>query len=459
MRYILFAIACSLSTLLAGQPAPYEIDFTSPVANRHDMPFYLTAVVDRSLNDGIVGTAHTGGANKARDIRLRYGTEVALLRALRFNRTEPRGNRPAATLNLLLLTLSETILMAKETGRIDLAATLSVETEGGEMVHYGPASYSEVSGGLDVTGGHKKRLLEGLTSIMEQLAVAYTNGRTLSAPVPEYRPLIGPIPNGAYHSQLDFALGRIDTTIGLTPSSLRPIATYGKVSFSQAKMERAAGVSRRDLDELYGYHHEGRHYLQVKGRFFEVGRTPDGKVVGFLPRDLYRVMGEQQTRAAILGAAFGGAIGGVIAGAAGAGAEDGNALVLYQFDPRSAGFQPVIDSTEQTAASVAATNLAELDPIHFFYLAPEADATPDLIVTATGQTHRLRPGDHLSFTTATEVSYTVEGGGKTRTKTLQPPAKSGNPPEVYTVRLDGKRPAFDWASPAEAKDLLFRVRQ
>ena len=335
MKYLLATLLLSFCFGLNGQK-PFEIRMDEAVPSRNELPFNLTGVNDLTETMDVIGTVHTGLLNKPRQARLQYGTEGGLLYIAKPTAGNYGPEVPTATLNLLQLKVSETILAMKEIGRIEMVATLTLETPEGSM-QYGPAQFESTKSGMtDVTAQHKSRITEALDQVLRSLADAYLAGNEIAGAIPDYTPLKDDIANGVYRTGLDFMMARTTPDLVLLPNKQRVAGSIGEVEFLQVNFKRGENVRRKDVDKIYGYHLNGESYLFVKNRFYSVKRLADGRIMAYLPKDLYRILDE--------GATIGYAVGGILGGILGAALDDSNTLVRYELDLATGRFLPETDT-------------------------------------------------------------------------------------------------------------------
>ena len=444
MKY-LFTPLLLLCVFSLNAQASYEIELKSTVGSRHQLPFRLTAVEDLTQTGGVIGTVHTSLLNLPKDARLRYGTEQALLRIAAPGDSRSVDDLPEATVSLIQFKISETILAMKEIGRVEMAATLTVQTPDGPR-HYGPASYEFSKGGMsDVTKKHDDRISTAFDEVLVALAAAYRAGATIEGVVPQYHPLDDDIPDGVYRSEIDFLLSRTAPDITLIPKNTKIIGTIGGVEFHRVHFLRGDGVKAKDVDQIYGYHWNGYDFVLVKNRFYSVERLDNGRVAALLPSDLNRVVGEN----AIIGYAIGGAIGAAIGGAT----DQSNALIEYDLNLENGKFEAVREQHQSAVAEVP--KAAEVaDTIIYLVNISDADRGP-ITLQLPNRTIELSAGYGVELNSACTITFESEGKqtvGKaeffgSRTK------------EVFSLkrRKNGKV-AMDWVHTSDRKKILSEIR-
>ena len=471
MRLLLLPLCLLLVFNLGAQDKPYVLSTEKPVLYRDAVSFKITAVEDLSNGDKYVGRAHTGMMNKARDIVIDGGVEAGLLTMLEPGMRQPEKNKPSATFNLLHLKLSETILATRETGRIEIAATLSITGEDGTTKHYGPVQFELTeAGGMNATARHDDRLDLALNNLLEQFEGAFRADETIDAAKPAYHPLEGEIANGAYRSALDFKMGITSPDLELVPKTFKLIDDYDGRGVSSVVFDRGPGVKKKDLGQLFGYHFDGRSYILVKNHFYEIFRLEDGRIVATLPRDLYTIATEQQL--------WGYAIGGVVGSAIASAGDGPNDLIRYTFKiesgefipieelPGKGGIGPAVGPSRARALAAKRNKLRILEeaknrvpvlpgnppPTGLKLFLINTGETPVSIKVA-GDAFELQAKEGLLFDNEIQVAY--QNKGNDRAKNLKFYADRSE--EVYSITGKDNKVKVDWVEVEDRESLLLQT--
>ena len=291
----------------------HRLDLTDQAFELTGLSFNVTEVADSTRQpNGTYGRVYTGMMNRARDLGFEHSLTMNLQASLLRQITD--RDLPQATLIIYGLRIDEEIGYSSERRRLQLSAGLKRLDENGQEEYYGPHTIADVEGGLDMTSGHDRALAEALSEVLHQLDADVQAGRTTSASLRTFAPMPAHLPNGAYQSFMDFRAGQVDTSVHLVPVKQLRLGVLMDLNFHTVAFATKGDTRGKERRQVWGYHYNGQHFVQLQGDFYELQRTLSGQILVMVPRGLLDA--EQLTKNAVLGGLLGGAVGGVIAASA-----------------------------------------------------------------------------------------------------------------------------------------------
>ncbi|MGB3798966.1 MAG: hypothetical protein WA952_04075 [Lewinella sp.] len=389
MRYLLVFTLILPLLLTAQTDKVYTLDISDQKIDLNGLSFRIGEVMDETgVTDGRFGTVYTGLLNNGRDVTIQNGIAMNFKSALVRNTTQ--AELPAANLAVRFLRLSEELTPTSERRRLQLEAMLEMPGTDGDPVRYGPRIVTRVEGGIDVTGGHPAALADVLSELLHLLDEDLQNGVAADPLAGGIKP--AELPNGAFYSVADYRAGRVDAGLSLERQSRNLVYRHEGTPFFRAAFDRPAEVSRSDVRELWGYHHEGVSYLYIQRNFYSIQEDAEGTTLVAIPGGITDP--EAMTKQAAIGGLLLGAIGGAIAGSIRSGSNE----EFFQLDLNSGALLPR-PGTEQSvsyADRILLHNIASVD-------------TPEMLAALGGKQYRLGPGQFADLDGAGELTVGFDG--------------------------------------------------
>ena len=411
----LLALLCFFPCLLSAQrDRSYRLDIADAEVDLSGLSFNVTEVVDETgVKDDIFGMVYTGLLNTQRPLTLRGGLTINLRTSLL--RSIADRQRPQATLLIRYLRIDEEITFTSEHRRLQLTAALRMTDPSGRVRYFGPRQYTDVRGGLDVTGGHAQALVTALEHVLTLLNLDYRADRASGTPgLVEVDPLPEGLADGAYYSLADFRAGRVDTTTRLLFKNKTYADRFGGVSLYVARFDPPASISRREARELWGYHHAGHSYLSLQNKYYEISPDGKGRFLVSIPGGLTDVA--QLTRRA----AFGGVLFGAIGGLAASSDSGSSTSSRFELDMTSGTLLPITGEGEAPAGA------SRHDPADRILLYYPGSSNGELYVTIDGGQVRIPEGTYVSTYGSTKIVLrTAPTGGKPYYRKITPDPKTG----------------------------------
>ena len=399
---------------LSGQTdKAYTLDMADQPMNLSGLSFRIGEVRNETgVADGRFGTVYTGLLNTSRELVVKNGLALNLQAALLRNTPDP--DLPRATLLVRYFRIDEEMTATTEHRRLQLEASLQLTGSYGLTVEYGPRTVTRVDGGLDVTSGHARALADAVAELLLDLDRDVREGVVMSkAPAGEIDPTL--LPNGAFYSLADYRAGRVDTALSLKLENRNVALVSNQITYYEADFTRTEEVSRRDVRELWGYHHGGVSYLYLQQRFYSIRNDEDNRVLVAVPGGI--IDPEQ----AVVGGLLLGAVGGALAGSMHLrGKEE-----FFELDLQSGSLNP------QQAPD---DGEAYRDRILIHHVSPAG--RPDLRLHFGGAEYLIPPGEFVNLGEAGKVLLTFEG--QKRKPYSNDVWQTEGRPALYTVEITDK---------------------
>ncbi|WP_157974389.1 hypothetical protein [Lewinella sp. IMCC34183] len=379
--------------LLYGQKTRHLLlDLDDHPILQHDRSFIAVEAVDATgAGTGGYGNVYTGLVNTHRELHFRGGLTNTLKKALLLGVADPA--MPRARLIVHDLRIDEEITMTSERRRLQLLVSLEL-TRDEEPLLLGPLQEAEIQGGMDVTGGHSRALSEAIGRLLDRFDTLLSEGKLPTNPagfVRETDP--SRLPDGAYHTYADYRIGRVDTSVHLIAGPPRWQANRVGLTFSEVSLEAGADQRVRNRKAVWGYHVDGRSYLQLANKFHELKKDREGRTLVFVKGGL--VDPERITKQVVIGSAVGGLLGGALASAV---SRPAQAHTLFEVDLRTGGLIPY-----EVAVAVRKSEPATL-------VSAEPEGGQSIIVHRNGERQFLHPGEVLLVDPEESLSFTIPGG-------------------------------------------------
>lgn len=421
----------------------YNLDLIDKRINLLNNPILLTEVIDATgTNNAPIGTAHKGLSNRAVQIVFPGGLQASFNDLI--SATPQDHKYSAAKVRITGITDNEFIGSA-EVRKVEIEAELAVK-KGETYLVYGPLRYADIHVGLDVTSGHSQAVVSSFDTIVRRLTRLYhLEGPAREIPASDVGKANLDYPinttdfaktlDGFYETFMDFRAAH--PGIKIEPDirrELKPFTDAKGQNFSILTFKKPKGIKAREFNGYWGAHINGKPYMKIQDRYFEIKLDDSLGFAVALPSEVYR----QSANGMAVGVASGmfGLVGGILVFAA---TSNNNDYEMYSFSPGTGLVTPKrkLDQAKMERGVMLSSSV---------FSSKKQSLT---VLLADGTQENLSPGNHLLLGNQTEICFTI---GEEELE-CQPVEQSSSPQVLYQllIKNNGKY-RLELMPDAEAKE-------
>ncbi|OAV44148.1 hypothetical protein [Lewinella sp. 4G2] len=326
--WLFLLLLISYTSSLTAQEVDREllISFDRTKLNLVQVPHRITEIISLGDDFAPLGVGYRGLDYTPYLLFLREGRNWSFNDLL--SRTIQNQQAPEAVLRITGLTANQQIGFSAVRIKVELEAELLIPQPDGDYLAYGPVRHVQMqTGGGVIRKGAPREIAELLKVVVTELsaiATAEEGGTHLAKseltsvrstyPISEIR--ASDLPNGIFHTYMDFRAGAVDTTHDIQMRHQKTIYTddqeqgFGKLDF-----DRPETLDKSEFRGIWGVQYEGQTAINlIDGNFYNLRQMEDGRFYTMIPPNFLTSRYEGSGSVAAMSGAFG-LLGGLTAAA------------------------------------------------------------------------------------------------------------------------------------------------